>query len=102
MFAFDGATVTTTRPHGLLGNPADEEISLQFAPPSVDLYRPLPLGALGPSPPERNVQPLRRKSHSPAKIVFGFLGSSVNIEHPVERFDPLSTWTHVLPPSVVL
>ena len=66
MFGLDGATVTATRPHGFAGRPVAAEISLQFAPPSVDLNKPLPLGAFGPSPPERKVHPLRRKSHSPA------------------------------------
>src|ERR1700730_1598603 len=65
-FGFDWATLTATRPQGLLGNPCAPEISLHDAPPSVDLNNPLPLAALGPSPPDRNVHPLRRKSHSPA------------------------------------
>src|SRR6266516_546678 len=98
----DGATATATRPHGLDGSPFALLSSVQDAPPSLLLNRPLPLGALGPSPPERNVHPLRRKSHIPAKIVFGFVGSTDSIEHPFERFDPFSTCTHVLPPSVVL
>ena len=66
MFGFDGATVTATRPHGFDGRPAAAEISFHVAPPSVDLYKLLPLGAVGPSPPERKVQPLRRKSQRPA------------------------------------
>src|SRR6185503_2445500 len=67
-FGFDGATVTATRPHGLVGNPLAVLSSrdAHVAPPSVLLNRPLPLGAFGPSPPERNVHPLRRKSHIPA------------------------------------
>src|SRR5712691_4159624 len=71
---FEGATATATRPHGLVGRPLAlwASSSVHDAPPSVVLNRPLPLGALGPSPPERNVHPLRRKSHVPAKSVFGF------------------------------
>src|SRR5258705_8576232 len=67
-FGLDGATVTATRPHGLGGSPFAVLSSscVQVAPPSVVLNRPLPLGAVGPSPPERNVHPLRRKSHMPA------------------------------------
>src|SRR2546425_2039412 len=70
---FEGATATATRPHGLVGRPLAlwASSSVHDAPPSVVLNRPLPLGALGPSPPERNVHPLRRKSHVPAKSVFG-------------------------------
>src|SRR5256712_12798949 len=98
----DGARATATRPHGLDGSPFALLSSVQDAPPSLLLNRPLPLGAVGPSPPERNVHPLRRKSHMPAKIVFGFCGSSDSIEQPVERVDPFSTFTPVLPPSVVL
>ena len=66
MLGFDGATVTATRPHGFDGSPGDAEISFHVVPPSADLYRPLPLGAVGPSPPERKVHPLRRKSQRPA------------------------------------
>src|SRR3954463_3011934 len=65
---FDGATATATRPHGLAGRPAflSAVSSVHVAPPSVLLNMPLPLGAVGPLPPERNVQPWRRKSHMPA------------------------------------
>src|SRR3989442_10885508 len=101
-FGLDGATATATRPHGLDGSPFALLSSVQDVPPSVLLNRPLPLGAVGPSPPERNVHPLRRKSHMPAKIVLGFWGSSEIIEHPVDGLDPFRTFTHVLPPSVVL
>src|SRR3989441_11232134 len=101
-FGLDGATATATRPHGLDGSPFALLSSVQDAPPSLLLNRPLPLGAVGPSPPERNVHPLRRKSHMPAKIVLGFWGSSEIIEHPVDGLDPFRTFTHVLPPSVVL
>src|SRR5439155_13761967 len=103
-FGFDGATLTAMRPHGFDGRPWAllSSSSVHDAPPSVLLNRPLPLVAAGPSPPERNVQPLRRKSHMPAKIVFGLWGSSEIIEQPVERFAPFSTLAHVFPPSVVL
>src|SRR3954466_12018860 len=59
------------------------------------------LGASGPSPPERNVQPLRRKSHMPASIASGFFGSIVTDEQPVDALLPLSTSDHDLPPSLV-
>src|SRR5712691_9304944 len=103
-FACDGATATATRPHGLAGSPAAllASSSVHDAPPSVLLKRPLPLGASGPSPPERNVHPLRRKSHMPAKSVLGFWGSIESIEQPVDRLAPFRTFVHVLPPSVVL
>src|SRR2546425_9786850 len=101
-FGLDGATATATRPHGLDGSPFALLSSVQDAPPSLLLNRPLPLGAVGPLPPERNVHPLRRKAHMPAKIGFRICGSSDSIEQPVQRFDPFSTFTHVLPPSVVL
>src|SRR5947208_16776628 len=96
----DGATATASGPHGLDGSPLAPLSSVQDAPPSLLLNKPLPLGASGPSPPDRNVHPLRRKSHIPAKIVFGFVGSSDRIEHPVESFYPFSTFTNVWPRSV--
>src|SRR6266581_5672303 len=98
----DGATATATRPHGLDGSPFALLSSVQDAPPSLLLNRPLPLGASGPSPPERNVHPLRRKSHIPAKIVFGFSGSMEIMEHPVDALAPFRTFVQVFPPSVVL
>src|ERR1043165_8350909 len=63
---------------------------------------PLALLSAALSPPERNVQPLRRKSHIPASSTSGFLGSIVTPEQPVDRLPPLSTSSQVLPPSVVL
>ncbi len=68
MSGFDGATATATRPHGLGGSPAalGDVSSVHVAPPSVLLKRPEALGAVALSPPERNVQPRRRKSHIPA------------------------------------
>src|SRR5881409_1740231 len=98
----DGATATATRPHGLDGSPLAPLSSVQDAPPSLLLNKPLPLGASGPSPPERNVHPLRRKSHMPAKIVFGFCGSSDSMEQPVDVLAPFRTRVQDLPPSVVL
>src|SRR6478672_5755273 len=102
-FESEGAVTTSTRPHGFGGSPALplSVSSAQVFPPSAERYSPLPEGAFGPSPPERNVQPLRRKSHIPAKSTSGFLGSMVSPEHPVERLPPLSTSSHVLPPSAV-
>src|SRR5437660_1841931 len=100
----DGASVTATRPQGLDGNPAAlaDVSSLHVAPPSVLLNSPEPLGAVALSPPERNVQPRRRKSHIPAYSVWGCDGSIDIIEQPVDRLAPLSTLVHVFPPSVVL
>src|SRR5260370_34609092 len=85
---FEGATATATRPHGLVGNPAVPGAwrSVHVAPPSVLLNRPEPLGAVGPSPPERKGQPRRRKSHIPAYSVFGCAGSMDSNEHPVAEF----------------
>src|SRR5581483_11927151 len=93
-----------SRPEGFLGKPllASGVISLQVAPPSVVRNRPLLEGAVGPSPPERYSQPLRRKSHSAAKRMSGLVGSMAMSEQPVERFPPLRINCHVLPPSVVL
>src|SRR5947207_238064 len=102
-FGFDGATVTATRPHGLAGNPLPlfSSSAVHDVPPSVLLNNPLPLGASGPSPPERNVHPLRRKSHIPAYNVRGDDGSIVINEQPVDAFDPARTFVQLLPPSVV-
>src|SRR5260370_263405 len=83
-FGFEGATVTATRPHGLVGNPFAlcSSSSVQEPPPSVLLKSPLPLGALGPSPPERTVHPFRRNSHRPAHRASGPVGSTDTLEHP--------------------
>src|ERR687887_2377213 len=100
-FGDEGAMTTSTRPHGCGGSPFPSMV-FQVFPPSAVRKSALPLGASGPSPPERNVQPLRRKSHVPAYSVLGFWGSSEIIEHPVEALAPFSTFTHVVPPSTVL
>ena len=65
---FEGATATAMRPHGFEGKPCAlfSSSCVHDAPPSVLLKKPLPLTASGPSPPDRKVQPLRRKSHMPA------------------------------------
>src|SRR6185436_5514591 len=99
-----GAIATSTRPHGVAGRPllADAVSAVQVRPPSVERCRPEPLAASGPSPPERNVQPRRRKSHSPAIRTSGFDGSIATLEQPVEPLPPRSTSAQVLPPSVVL
>src|SRR6185295_4443112 len=101
---FDGATVTATRPHGLGGSPFAllSSSCVQLAPPSVLLNNPLPLGASGPSPPERNVHALRRKSHIPAYSVREFFESIVSIEQPVELLPPARILVQDFPPSVVL
>src|SRR5215470_3015769 len=95
----DGAIATSARPHGGGGSPLT---AAQVLPPSALRNRPLPLWASGPSPPERNVQPLRRKSHSPAKSTSGWRGSSATDAQPVDRFGPLRTRLQLLPPSTVL
>src|SRR5213594_59746 len=102
--AFEGAIFTAIRPYGFFGKPllASCVISVQVLPPSVERNNPLPEGAVGLSPPERYSQPLRRKSHIEANMMSGLLGSIAMSVHPVERFAPLRTCCHVLPPSVVL
>ena len=58
---------------------------LKHAPKASAVRRSaLPLAALGPSPPERNVHPLRRKSQVPASSTSGFCGSMVRLEQPVD------------------
>jgi hypothetical protein len=57
--------------------------SVHDLPPSDERNRPLPEGTSADSPPERNVQPLRRKSQSAANSVFGSLGSALIDEQPV-------------------
>src|SRR2546422_6013727 len=91
IFGSEGAKVTSTRPQGFGGRPAlDSAVSsVQVVPPSAERYKPLPLRASGPLPPERKVQPLRRKSHSPARTISAFEGSSETAEQPVEEFGPL-------------
>src|SRR5215468_5377722 len=86
----------------MAGRPLAVASDAQVLPPSVERNIPLWLDAPGPSPPERNVQPLRRKSHIPAISTSGFFGSIVTLEQPVDGFPPLSTSAQVLPPSVVL
>src|SRR3954469_14314143 len=104
MFVFDGAIETATRPNGFLGNPlfAVSETSVHDLPPSAERNNPLADGAVGDSPPERNVQPLRRKSQSDANTTLESFGSSVTDAQPVERFAPFNTWFQCAPPSVVL
>src|SRR6185437_567526 len=99
MRALLGAYAISTRPHGAPGKPFAVEIACHDRPPSVERNMPLALGASGPSPPERNIQPVRRKSHMPASITSGFDGSSATLEQPVDRFAPASTFVHDLPPS---
>src|SRR5215470_5997819 len=102
IFAFDGAIATSTRPHGAAGRPFEVLIDVHVLPPSVERWRPEPLVAVGPSPPERNVQPLRRKSHMPASSASGFVGSIARLEQPVDALPPFKISDHVLPPSLVL
>src|SRR2546429_4062964 len=102
--AFDGATAIASRPYGFFGKPlfASAVISVQVVPPSVEWNNPLAESAVGLSPPERYSQPLRRKSHIATNMISGFVGSIARSVQPVERFAPLRTCCHVLPPSVVL
>src|SRR5215813_3980299 len=96
--------VTAIRPQGFAGSPfaVFSSSSCQVAPPSAVLNRPLPLSAVGLSPPERKVQPLRRKSHMLAKSVFESPELMDIIPQPVERFVPFRILFQVLPPSLVL
>src|SRR5207248_8719683 len=100
MRELEGAIATSMRPYGL--GPRPPGTSLQVLPPSADRKSALALVASGPSPPERNVHPLRRKSHSAAKRRSGLPGSIERLEHPVERFGPRRICDHVFPPSSVL
>src|SRR5262245_27331287 len=98
IFESDGAIATSIRPQGARGSPlAPSANRLQVRPPSVVRYSALPLGASSEAPPERKVQPLRRKSHSPANSTSGAFGSMARLEHPVDRLGPLSTRLQVLP-----
>src|SRR5262252_6367218 len=92
-FGLEGATVTATRPHGFAGSPFAllSSSCVHVVPPSVLLNNPLALGLSGPSLPERNVHPLRRKSHMPAKSVLGDDGSMVISEQPVDALGPART-----------
>src|SRR5688572_5547162 len=100
---FDGACTTSIRPHGLSGRPGlvFAVSSVHVLPPSGERNMPLPLGAVGPSPPLLKVQPLRRKYQSPAKTTLGSLGSKLTPEHPVDGFGPFKINAHDLPPSTV-
>src|SRR5881409_892027 len=102
--AFEGAIAIARRPYGFFGKPllASGVISVQVFPPSMERNNPLAEGAVGLSPPERYSQPLRRKSHIAANMMSGLVGSIFTSVQPVERFAPLRTCCHVLPPSVVL
>src|SRR5208282_1416429 len=53
-------------------------------------------------PPERKVQPWRRKSQVEAKTTLGCCRLIANIPHPVEPLAPARTFLQVLPPSLVL
>src|SRR5262245_32814846 len=104
MSGFDGAIVTARRPQGPGGSPfaVFSSSCSHVAPPSLVRNNPEPETAVGPSPPERKVQPLRRKSHKPAKRRSGFFGSIVRPEQPVDGFGPSRISFQVFPASVVL
>src|SRR5690349_15794075 len=93
-----------SRPYGFFGKPLlfSGVTSVQVAPPSFERNKPLADAAVGPSPPERNVQPFRRKSQVQASSEFGLPGSIAMVEQPVDRFPPFKIWFQVFPPSVVL
>src|SRR4029077_5233384 len=96
--------VTAMRPQGFAGSPLAllSSNSFQLAPPSAVWKKLLPLGAVAFSPPERKVQPFRRKSHMPAKRTLGSWELMEIIEQPVERFAPLTILFPLLPPSAAL
>src|SRR5438132_14346470 len=95
---------TAILPYGFFGKPLlpSVVISVQVVPPSVERNNPLAEGAVGLSPPERYSQPLRRKSHMAASMMFGSAGSIAIEVQPVERFGPLRICVQVLPPSEAL
>src|SRR5207244_10748944 len=78
---------TAMRPQGFAGSPLPlcSSSSCQVRPPSVVLKKPLPLRDVGLSPPDRKVQPFRRKSHMPAKRTFGSPEFIEIIERSEER-----------------
>src|SRR5215510_10669421 len=84
---FDGATARAILPYGFSGRPLLLLCvsSVQCSPLSVDLKRPLP------GPPERKVQPCRRKSHMAAYMVFPSAALIDIIAHPLEPLAPAST-----------
>src|SRR5438094_338435 len=88
------------RPQGFAGRPLAlfSSSSCHVAPPSVVLKNPLPLGDVALSPPERNVQPFRRKSHMPAKSTLESCELIEIMEQPVEGFGPFRILLQVLPP----
>src|SRR5438309_2257934 len=96
--------VTAMRPKGFFGKPllAASVTSVQVLPASAERNKPLPDGAFGPSPPERNVQPLRRKSHKLANSTPGSFGSMLIMAQPVDGLPPFRIKFQDLPPSVVL
>src|SRR2546430_16742650 len=102
-FELDGAIAMAMRPYGFFGNPLlfSGVISLQVAPLLLERNNPLPEGAWGPSPPDRKVQPLRRKSHKPANITLASFGSITTVEHPVDALGPFRISSQVFPPSFV-
>src|SRR5436853_2815017 len=102
-FEFDGAIATAIRPYGFFGKPLlfSGVISFHVFPPSFERNNPLPEGAFGPSPPQRKVHPLRRKSQRAANMTFESFGSTTTVEQPVERLLPLTASAQFLPPSVV-
>src|SRR5690606_14875025 len=104
IFGSDGAIASAIRPYGFSGRPAlaPGVNSVQCAPPSREWNRPLPDGASADSPPERNSQPLRRKSHKLANSESGCFGSIATEAQPVDRFVPARTSDQCLPLSVVL
>src|SRR3954469_11925967 len=91
-FGFDGAIATPTLPTGDFGIPFTARV--QVDPPSCDRKTPLP------SPPLWIFQVCITSDHMPAAMVFGSLGSSDRLEHPVFG-STKSTRCQLAPPSVV-
>ena len=91
-FASTGDTDTPAFPHRPAGSPGFFVNSVQVAPPSVDLNRPLP------GPPLERECGVRDTSQSAAYNVSGAFGSIERSTAPVLA-SRNSTRSHVLPPS---
>src|SRR5438105_14260414 len=91
-----------SRPYGFFAKPlfASGVTSVQVSPPSFERNNPLAEGLSGPSPPERYSQPLRRKSHMQANMVFAFVGSIATYVMPECGIDPFRHSLPVLSTSI--
>src|SRR6266516_971242 len=88
------ATASPIRPTGPAGSPCPVS-AVHVAPPSVDLYRPLP----GPSSGGYCSHGVRRAWYSAAYTTWGSAGSAARSMAPVSG-SLYSTLAHVRPPSV--